>query len=127
MNNKKLNLAINLLRITYGLLFIIVGVDKFSYLITDWHKYVSPATLKTISIDIKTLLTGVGILEIILGIFILNPRWTTFTSYIASAWLVIIALNLIPLGIYYDIAARDVVMAIGSFALALLSGLKTNE
>jgi hypothetical protein len=37
------------------------------------------------------------------------------------AWLIAIALNLLISGHYYDVAVRDLVMAIGAFSLAKLS------
>jgi hypothetical protein len=41
-----------------------------------------------------------------------------------AAWLVGIALNLLTTGHYFDIAARDVVMAVGAFALGRLSEVR---
>jgi hypothetical protein len=41
-----------------------------------------------------------------------------------TAWLLLIALNLITTGHYFDIAVRDVVMAVGAFALARLAELQ---
>ena len=40
-------------------------------------------------------------------------------SYVASAWLLLVAINL-TLGGYFDIAVRDVVLSIGVFSLARL-------
>ncbi|HEX8433639.1 MAG TPA: hypothetical protein VF697_00995, partial [Archangium sp.] len=41
-----------------------------------------------------------------------------------SAWLVGIALNLLTTGHYFDIAARDLTMAVGAFTLARLSEVR---
>ncbi len=56
------------------------------------------------------MLVGLGILS----------RRTRLSSYVAAAWLLSIAGNL-WLNEDYDIAARDVNMAIGAFALGQLS------
>ena len=42
-------------------------------------------------------------------------------SLIVGLWLLGIAINLILTGQYFDIAVRDIVMAIGAFSLFLLS------
>ena len=38
-------------------------------------------------------------------------------GYIVMAWLIVIALTLLIGGQYYDVAVRDVVMAVGAFSL----------
>jgi uncharacterized membrane protein HdeD (DUF308 family) len=61
----------------------------------------------------------VGVIEIIAGIIVLlRPR---LGGFIVMAWLIAIALNLLISGHYYDVAVRDLVMAIGAFSLAKLS------
>jgi hypothetical protein len=47
-------------------------------------------------------------------------RWTVEASLVAAVWLVAIALNLVAVG-FYDIAVRDVVMAVGAYTLACLT------
>jgi hypothetical protein len=65
-----------------------------------------------------------GIIEIVAGIIVLvRPR---IGGYIVMAWLVAIALTLIVGGQYYDVAVRDLVMAIGAFSLARLSAARVN-
>ena len=39
----------------------------------------------------------------------------------AAAWLIAIALNLVTTGRYFDIAVRDVAMAVAAFTLARLT------
>jgi hypothetical protein len=47
--------------------------------------------------------------------------YTRLGGYLAAAWLVCIALNLVSTGQYFDIAVRDVAMAIAAFTLARLT------
>ena len=61
----------------------------------------------------------VGIIEIVAGIGVLLTPWTRVFAWIVGLWLIGIALDLVLAG-YYDIAVRDVVMAISSFCLARL-------
>jgi hypothetical protein len=59
----------------------------------------------------------VGVIEIIAGILVL--RFTRLGALVVSLWLVAIAVVLMSGG-WYDIAVRDLVMAIGAFCLARL-------
>jgi hypothetical protein len=48
---------------------------------------------------------------------------TRLGAYVASAWLILVALNLALAG-YFDVAVRNVVMAIGAFTLARLTEVR---
>ena len=75
--------------------------------------------------DAGTFMHIVGIIEIVAGILVLiQPR---IGGYVVMAWLTLIALTLIFGGHYFDVAVRDLVMAIGAFCLAKLSSLSTNK
>jgi hypothetical protein len=60
----------------------------------------------------------VGVIEFAVGISILTAL-PVVGSYVASAWLLLVAVNLTLSG-YFDVAVRDVVLSIGAFALARL-------
>ena len=60
----------------------------------------------------------VGVVEFAVGISILTAL-PVIGSYVASAWLLLVAVNLTLAG-YFDIAVRDVVLSIGAFSLARL-------
>jgi len=72
-----------------------------------------------------TLMGIVGIVEIAVGIAVLTA-WTRLGAYVASAWLVLVAVNLALAG-YFDVAVRDVVMAIGAFTLARLTEVRQEQ
>jgi hypothetical protein len=108
-----------LMKYTYGLVPIVAGLDKFSNILTDWKKYLAPAVNDMLPFSASTFMSIVGVVEIVAGIIVLvRPR---IGGYIVMAWLIGIALNLIIGGQYYDVAVRDLVMAIGAFSLARLS------
>jgi hypothetical protein len=65
-----------------------------------------------------------GIIEMTVGLMILT-KWTRIGAYVATGWLVMIALNLLTSGHYLDIAARDVAMAVAAFALGRLEEART--
>lgn len=112
------------LRLTYGLVPIVAGLDKFTNVLTDWTHYLSPLATKVVPVAPQTFMHGVGIIEIIAGVLVLNRRTTRFGAYLVSAWLVAIALNLVTMGAFFDVAVRDVVMAIGAFTLGMLSEIR---
>jgi uncharacterized membrane protein YphA (DoxX/SURF4 family) len=109
------------LKMTYGLVPIVAGLDKFTNLLVDWSRYLSPAMLKALPVGAETFMMLVGVIEIAAGILVLS-KFTRWGAWVVSAWLVCIALNLI-FGGYYDIAVRDVSMAVGAFGLAQLAAL----
>jgi hypothetical protein len=61
-----------------------------------------------------------GIVEMAVGILILT-RWTRVGAYLASAWLLSIALNLVTTGSFMDVAVRDLAMSVGAWTLARLT------
>jgi len=112
------------MRYTYGLVPIVAGLDKFTNLLTDWKNYIAPSVSSALPFSASTFMAIVGIVEIVAGIIVLvRPR---LGGYIVMAWLVAIALNLLISGHYYDVAVRDLVMAIGAFSLAKLSAVKVH-
>lgn len=59
----------------------------------------------------------------IVGLAIVT-RWTRVGSYAAMGWLIAIALNLISTGMFFDLAVRDLVMAVAAYALARLTEVR---
>jgi hypothetical protein len=111
-----------LLKLTYGLIPIIAGADKFTDLLTDWSQYLNPTLKSILPLNVHTFMSIVGIIEIIAGILVfLNPQKG---AYLVCIWLVAIALTLLTSGSYLDVAVRDLAMAIGAFSLAKISGPK---
>ncbi|MEJ8755769.1 tRNA (5-methylaminomethyl-2-thiouridylate)-methyltransferase [Pontibacter sp. H259] len=108
-----------LLKYTYAIVPIVAGIDKFTHLLTDWDKYLSPVVADMLPFSPHTFMLIVGVIEIIAGVLVLlRPR---IGGYIVAAWLVGITINLLTTGEYFDIAVRDLVMAVGAFCLAQLS------
>jgi len=108
------NPAFRILYWTFGLVPIVAGLDKFTNLLADWSAYVSPMAAAMIPFDTGTFMMIVGVIEIAAGIMVLRlPR---VGSLIVAVWLVLIAVNLILAG-HFDVAVRDLVMALAAFAL----------
>jgi uncharacterized membrane protein YphA (DoxX/SURF4 family) len=110
--------VIAILRWTYGLVPVVAGADKFMNLLTDWDKYLAPVVTDIIPLSPAVFMAVVGVIEIIAGVIVLvKPK---LGSLVVAGWLLAIALNLLLTGQYFDVAVRDVVMAIGAFSLWLL-------
>jgi uncharacterized membrane protein YphA (DoxX/SURF4 family) len=108
------------LRIGLGVAPVAAGLDKFFNLLADWEGYLSPVFKGLLPVSAVTFMHVVGIVEIVVGLAILT-RWTRVGSYVATAWLVLIALNLVTTGKFLDVAVRDVEMAIAAYTLARLT------
>jgi hypothetical protein len=108
-----------ILKLTYGLVPIVAGLDKFSNILVDWSTYLNPDLLQILPFSAPAFMMIVGVIEIVAGIIVLTK--TELGAYIVAAWLVCIAVTLLLSGNYLDVAVRDIVMAIGAFSLARLS------
>lgn len=111
------------LRLGLGIGPIITGADKFFNKLTDWTMYLSPLATKTLPVSASTFMHVVGVVEIMAGLVVLS-RFTRIGAYVVTAWLVAIALNLLTTGMFYDLAMRDVEIAIAGFTLAQLSAVR---
>lgn len=106
----------------FGLVPLLAGLDKFTNLLANWPGYVSPLLVPLLPVSAQAFMHVVGVIEIAVGLAILT-RWTAVGSYVAAVWLLCIAANLVLAG-YFDIAVRDVVMAIAAYTLARLTEAK---
>ena len=114
--NKPVNATFNLLRITFGIVPIVAGLDKFTDILTHWENYLNPAIARMLPFSAHTFMMIVGVIEIIAGIIVfIKPA---IGGFIVAAWLTLIALTLLASGNYLDVAVRDLVMAISAFSLA---------
>lgn len=121
--DKRLNFSWWALKIGLGVGPIITGIDKYFNKLTDWTMYLSPLATKVVPIPAATFMHAVGAVEILAGILVLS-RWTRTGSQIVGLWLVGIAANLLTTGMFYDLAMRDLEIAIGAFVLSQLSAVR---
>ena len=111
------------LRIGLGLGPFLAGLDKFFNLLTNWGMYLSPTAEQLLPVSGPTFMRIVGVIEMVVGLAILT-RWTRIGAYVAMAWLVAIAINLVSTGMFFDLAGRDLEIAIGAYALARLTEVR---
>lgn len=55
----------NLLKLTFGLVPIVAGLDKFTNLLTNWEQYINPSIGGMLPFSGHTFMMIVGIIEIV--------------------------------------------------------------
>jgi uncharacterized membrane protein YphA (DoxX/SURF4 family) len=110
------------LRWTYGVVPVVAGLDKFTNLLVDWEKYLAAPIAGLLPFEPAVWMGIVGVIEVVAGVAVLT-RWTRHAATVVALWLVGIAVNLLVAG-YYDIAVRDLVMAVGAWSLARLAAVR---
>ena len=110
-----------LLKLSYGFVLIVAGFDKmpFMHKIAAWETYLSPALMKTLTLQPSFLVMMGGIVEMIIGALILIK--TRIGAWVAIAWLVVIILNFFSTGKHFDIIVRDVLLIVGLLSLIWLN------
>lgn len=108
------------LRLAIGLAAFLAGLDKFFDLLAYWPAYLSPLAAQVLPMSPASFMHVVGVVEMVVGAVIL-AGYTRLGGYVAALWLLGIAVNLVTTGRYFDVAVRDVVMALSSFTLARLT------
>ena len=98
---------------------MIAGVDKFFHVLVNWDQYLSPLVTRMLPISGHTFMLGVGLIEIIAGLLV--AFMPAIGGLVVGAWLCGIIVNLLLISGYYDVALRDLGLALGAFALARLA------
>ncbi len=108
-----------ILRGAFTIAPILAGVDKFFHVLVDWDKYVAPSVNRLLGGHGHAFMLVVGVIEIVAGLGVaVRPR---IFSYVVAAWLAGIIVNLLLIPGYYDVALRDLGLALSALALARLS------
>ena len=113
------------LRLAYGLVPLLAGLDKYMDILTDWRRYVSPLLGSMLPVSVGTFLHIIGIIEILVGLAVLFG-FTRLGALVVVAWLSAISLNLLLAG-FFDIAVRDLVMAVGAYTLSMVAAERGEE
>ena len=94
---------------------ILAGIDKFFHVLCNWDQYLAPWVAAISPVSGHTLMQAAGIVEAAAGLLVaIKPR---LGAPIVGAWLCLIIVNLVTMGTYYDVALRDLGLALGAFAL----------
>lgn len=120
MNTNRLTAAWWALRIGLGGAAFLAGLDKFFNLLADWPAYLNPMAIHVLPMSATSFMRLAGVIEMAVGLAILAGI-TRLGAYVVALWLLGIAVNLVTAGHYFDVAVRDVEMAIAAFTLARLT------
>lgn len=119
MKNSQSLQAYEILHAGYIVAPLVAGADKFFNGLVNWDQYLSPEILSRIGMSKRSFMRLVGAVEIAAGIGVaIKPK---VFSYVVSGWLLGIVGNLGLRKGYYDIALRDIGLALGAVALGRLS------
>jgi hypothetical protein len=103
----------------FTLIPIVVGLDKFAEVLTNWDGYLATWVNDIVPGTASDAMMAVGVIEILAGLLVLfAPR---YGAYVVALWLAAIIVNLVSTGEYYDIAARDFGLMVGALALGRLA------
>ncbi len=110
-----------ILRAGFAAAPLIAGADKFFNVLCRWEKYLAPQVAALLPMSPRTFMRGVGVVELAAGALVaIKPR---VGSYLVAGWLGGIIANLLLAEDHYDIALRDLGLALGALALGRLSEL----
>jgi hypothetical protein len=116
LNLQGLGTVYNILRITFVIVPVVAGIDKYTNVLTDWDKYLNPTLAGLLPFSAEVFMRIAGAIEVLAGIFVLLKP--SEGGLVVAAWLALIALTLIAGGNYLDVAVRDLVMAISAFSMS---------
>jgi uncharacterized membrane protein YphA (DoxX/SURF4 family) len=109
--------AYRLLRFAFVVTPIVMGLDKFFNILTQWPKFVCPLIADRIAPETFTRI--VGPIEVLAGVLVLlKPK---IGAMVVAAWLFAVIVNLLLIPGYYDVVMRDVGLLLAALALARLS------
>ena len=120
MNLERLTTPWWALRVGLGAAAFLAGLDKFFNLLANWPGYLNPIAAQILPLSASSFMQVIGVVEMLVGGVIL-AGYTRLGGYVAAIWLIGIAANLLTTGHYFDIAVRDLAMAIAAFTLARLT------
>jgi len=111
--------AYQLLHLGFVVAPVVAGLDKFFHILVNWDQYLPSFANAMVGGHGHELMLVAGGIEIVAGIGVaIKPK---LFAYVVAAWLVLIVVNLLLIPGFYDVALRDVGLAIGALALARLS------
>lgn len=122
---KQTQKVFTILKLTFVVVPIVAGLDKFTNILCDWEKYLNPGFLDILPFSAATFMLIVGVIEVIAGILVLmRPK---IGGLVISAWLILIALTLLAGWNFADVAVRDLVMAVSAFSMTRLASILNSK
>jgi hypothetical protein len=111
--------AYRILQFGFTVAPIVAGLDKFFHLLVNWDQYLPSVVSRMAGGHGHSLMYLVGVIEVVAGLGVwFKPR---IFAYVVAAWLILIIANLLMIPGYYDVALRDLGLALGALSLGRLS------
>lgn len=108
-----------ILRAGFTTLPLLMGLDKFFNVLTDWPQYLASWYNTILPGTAQTGMYIIGVVEIAAAFIVaLKPR---YGAWIVAAWLGGIILDLVTYSGWYDVALRDFGLFVAAVALGLLA------
>jgi hypothetical protein len=111
--------AYMVLYVTFILLPLVAGVDKFFDLFVNWDAYLSPLIAGVAPFGPHQFMMGVGAVEIFAA-FVVGVA-PSIGGWVVAVWLWGIVINLLLIPGFYDIILRDLGLSAAALALSRLS------
>ena len=111
--------AYQILHLAFTAAPIVAGGDKFFHFLVNWDQYLAPMVTRMLPVSAHTFMLGVGVVEIVAGLLV--AFMPAIGGVVVGAWLFGIILNLLAIPGYFDVALRDLGLALGALALARLA------
>src|SRR5262245_14999058 len=111
--------AYRILQFGFTVAPIVAGMDKFFGLLVNWDQYLPSLVNNMVGGHGHSLMYGVGVIEIIAGIGV----WFKLRifAFVVAALLFLIIADLLLIPGHFDVALRDLGLALGALALGRLS------
>lgn len=94
--NATVKSVFTIMKLTYGIVPIVAGLDKFTNLLTNWDKYLHPGLVSMLPFSPHVFMMIIGVIEIVAGVLVLlRPA---IGGLVVMAWLILIALSLLASG-----------------------------
>lgn len=116
--NTRLSGTVSTLRVAIGLMAALAALDKFFNLLTNWEGYIAPVAQQLLPFSTTTSMAIVGVIECAVGMTILVIR-PSLGAFVASAWLVLVAVNLVLAVSAYSLARFEQVRETAPAAAAV--------
>lgn len=111
-----------LLQLGLALFPLSTGADKFLHVLVNWNQYVCAPLARLAGQQLGALMKIAGAFELLIGVgLLLRPR---IFGFVLSGYLLLVVLNLLLTGAFFDIALRDFSIGVCALALGRLSGGK---
>jgi hypothetical protein len=111
--------AFQILHLAFVVAPILAGADKFFHVLVNWDQYLAPAIARMLPVPGHTFMLAAGVVEIAAGLLV--AFMPAIGGLVVGVWLCGIIVNLLMIPAYFDIALRDLGLALGAFALARLA------